>query len=404
MFPALTTPLACRERRDTAANPYAAMAAQEVPAIERVVGLRFRRPPRIEVRSKEQVRQFVLKQVTEPRAQRELRGAESAYKLFGLIPDTLDLQRFLVDLLTEQVVGFYDPETKVLYVVQGAPADVAQITVTHELVHALQDQYISLDSVQKQQGDDDRQTAAQAVFEGQAVYEQLEAMLGGSNVAVNLPGGWDRVRQMIRENQASMPVYAAAPLLIQETLVFPYLSGAEFVRTYKAQRHGGVPYHDMPVSTEQIMHPGAFFGHRDDPIPVSFAPVSGVTPVYDNDLGEFQTRILLFQYLNNQDEATQGARGWGGDRYLVFDTPRGRGIAWASTWDTPERGADFYALMQRVVEARQRVASTRVITVTTGEIAEHPVVLYVDAPRGVSQDVVPLGAVRLGGTARPSPK
>ena len=38
---------------------------------------------------------------------------------------------------------------------------------------------------------------------------EIAVMLGGGNVAVNLPGGWDRVRDMIRENQASMPIFAA---------------------------------------------------------------------------------------------------------------------------------------------------------------------------------------------------
>ena len=128
-----------------------------------------------------------------------------------------------------------------LYIVDGSPKDPV-LTITHELVHALQDQYISLDSVQKVGGDNDRLSAAQSVFEGQAVYEQISIMLGGINIAINLPGGWDRIRDMIRENQASMPVFAAAPSVIQETLIFPYLSGAEFYRNYKERKPGTVIY------------------------------------------------------------------------------------------------------------------------------------------------------------------
>jgi hypothetical protein len=387
---------ACRQRPNASFDPYAALAAQEVPAIEQAVGLKFKHPPTIQTHSKAQVRQFVLKQLTDPRAQHQLQGMATAYKLFGMIPDTLNLQKFLVDLLAEQVVGFYDPETKVLYVVQGSAKDAAQITVTHELVHALQDQYVNLDSIQKAEGDNDRQAAAQAVLEGQAVYEQLEAMLGPNNGAINLPGGWDRVRQMIRDNQAAMPVYAAAPLVIQETLVFPYLSGAEFIREYKAHERGGVPYSNMPVSTSQILHPNAFFQHRDDPTRISFAPVPGVHAVYDNDLGEFETRLFLYQYLNNQEEATQGATGWRGDRYLVFDTPNGRGIAWATTWETREKAANFYQLMQRVIEARKRSTPTRSMTVTTGEVSGRPVVLYADVPKGEKPNTVSLKDVTLG--------
>src|SRR4029079_13066229 len=178
----------------------------------------------------------------------------------------------------EQIIGYYDPKTKVLYIVNGSPPEAASITITHELVHALKDQYISLDSTQKIEGKNDRQSAAQAVFEGQAVYEQIAAMLGANTVAVNLPGGWDRVREMIRENQSSMPVFSAAPLVIQETLIFPYLSGAEFVRNFKERNPGKALYDDMPLSTEQILHPTAYFAKRDSPPETHLPPLSGATP------------------------------------------------------------------------------------------------------------------------------
>ena len=126
-------------------------------------------------------------------------------------------------------------------------------------------------------------------------------MLGGTNVAINLPGGWDRVRDMIRENQASMPIFARAPTVIQETLIFPYLSGAEFVRNFKERNPGKSIYSDMPVSTEQILHPTAFFGKRDMPTAVTLPPLVGAATTYSNTLGEFETRLFLFQSLNDQN-------------------------------------------------------------------------------------------------------
>jgi len=386
---------ACRERPNAGEGPYADVVARAVPTIERVTGLKFKTPPKLETRSKAQVREFVLSQFNAPAAQHQLVGSEAAYKLLGLIPDTLDLRRLLVDLLEEQVVGFYDPKTNVLYVVDGAPKDMIEVTITHELVHALQDQYVNLDSVQRVEGNNDRQSAAQAVFEGQAVYEQLEAALGNSAIAFNLPGGWERAREIIRNSQSSMPVYASAPLIIQETLLFPYLSGAEFVRNYKQNTHGGVPFGDMPVSTEQILHPSAYFTKRDAPTPISFVPPAGVKPVYDNNLGEFETRVLLYSYLHNQDDATRGAAGWDGDRYVMFDTPAGRGIAWASVWDTREDAADFYSLLQRAATDRAREKPGRSLHVTTDEIDGRPVVLYVDVPAGTRPDLITLSAVRL---------
>jgi len=56
-------------------------------------------------------------------------------------------------------------------------AALVEVTIAHELVHALQDQYVNLDSIQKQRDDNDRLTAAQSVMEGQATYEQMSSML-----------------------------------------------------------------------------------------------------------------------------------------------------------------------------------------------------------------------------------
>jgi hypothetical protein len=400
----------CSDKKPAAyTGPYAKQVSEAVPAIENAVGLKFKKPPRVESRSKPQVREFVTRQITDPLAARQMVGMAAAYKRLGMIPDTLNLQKFLIDLLEEQIVGYYDPKTKVLYVVSDAPKETVGLTITHELVHALQDQYISLDSTQQIEGENDRQSAAQAVFEGQAVYEQVSAMLGGSNVAMNLPGGWDRVRDMIRDNQSSMPIFARSPTVIQETLIFPYLSGAEFVRNFKDRNPGKSVYDDMPVSTEQILHPTAFFGRRDAPTSVTLPPLTGATQTYQNTLGEFETRLFLFQHLKDQNNAVQGAAGWDGDRYVLFDTPRGQGIAWVTVWDSQADASEFFDLLGKVVAKRYGAASDstagavvrnysaggRALQTSTTEISGRPVVLYVDVPAGASTAVIDINAVGL---------
>ena len=400
---------ACESQKQKYEGPYAAEVSQAVPMIEKAVGLKFKSPPKLEMRSKAQVREFVMKQFKDSQAVHDMAGQEAAYKRFGMIPDTLNLQAFLTNLLEEQIVGYYDPGTKVLYVVEGAPKDMATITITHELVHALQDQYISLNSVQKVRNDNDRLSAAQSVFEGQAVYEQISIMLGGSNIAINLPGGWDRIRDLIRESQASMPIFAAAPRVIQETLIFPYLSGAEFYRNYKERKPGTVIYEDMPTSTEQIIHPAAFFVNRDAPTKVALGALSNATASYDNDLGEFETRLFLFEHLNDQNEAVRGAAGWDGDRYAVINTPQGPGIVWLTVWDSPVEAGEFFDIAGQSVAKRfgaKAAASAsnteksyssadRTIRLTATEVQGRPVVIYVDVPKGANTSIVQTAQVRL---------
>ena len=397
------------EKKPTYQGPYAAQVTEAVPMIEKAVGLRFKTPPRLETRSKAQVRDFIAQQFLDPRALRDLAGEERAYKRLGMIPDTLRLQPFIMSLLEEQIVGYYDPKTKVLYIVDGSAKDAVGVTVPHELVHALQDQYVSLDSIQKIESANDRRAAAQAVFEGQAVYEQISVMLGGANVAINLPGGWDRVRELIRESQSSMPIFAAAPTVIQETLIFPYLSGAEFVRNYKERKPGAVLYKDMPASTEQILHPASFFGTRDVPTTVALGTLTNATEVYQNTLGEFETRLFLFEHVRDQNEAVRGATGWDGDRYVVVNTPQGEGLVFVTVWDSSVDAGEFYDIAGQGIEKRFKTtgvtsadklsksysAGGRTLQLTTTEIGGRPVVVYVDVPAGANTTIVQTGQVRL---------
>ena len=414
---ALVPPLAgCQPDRPDSAGPFARQVAAAIPAIERSIGLRFKSPPKLETRTKDEVRSFLERKFNEQQPALELACAERAYKLLGLLPDTLDLRRFLLALLAEQVVGYYDPATKVLYVVGGEgsreggpPPEVVNVTITHELVHALQDQYIALDSLERMHGENDRQSAAQAVIEGQATFEQLAVMLGGGNFVTMLPGGWDRVRTMIRDAQGQMPIFATAPMLIQETLLFPYLSGAEFVRRFKERRPGEVPYRPLPSSTEQVMHPERFLDVVDAPVRVVLPKPAAATVVYENGLGEFETRLLLYQGLQDVGAAARGAAGWAGDRYVVVKTRAGAGITWVTVWDSAVDAAEFRDLMERWIEARfgtapgaggrgdarRFAAKGRAVALVTAMVGGRPAVAYTDVPAGADTRVIELGKVKL---------
>ena len=390
-------------------GPYGRKVRDSVKKIEKATGLAFKTPPRVESQPRDSVRAFLERRFHQELPESELTGMERSYKAFGLIPAGMDLSRFMLDLLTEQVAGYYDPKAKTLYVVEGGDEAVTGITISHELVHALQDQHFNLDSLQQARDDNDRLTTGQAVVEGQATLEQIGAMIGSDNAITSMPGGWDRVRQLIRETQGSMPVFASAPMILQETLIFPYLTGAEFMRRFKQEAPDQSPFTRMPASTEQLMHMERYFKTRDDPTTVVLpAPLSG-TAVYQNNLGEFETRILLYEYLREQASAVRGAAGWDGDRYMLIQTARGDAIAWVTVWDTSIDAAEFFDLLDasmikrhggRIVPfgrgtTRTYGAGGRRILLQISDIRGRPVVLYVDAPAGVSPRLMDLAKVTL---------
>src|SRR3989449_11032364 len=85
------------------------------PAVDRAPRLRFRQRPVVLRRNRAQVRDYVIHKFDDDLPPAELEGAQAAYRLFGLIPDSLDLRRTMIDLLTEQVAGYFDPDSNALY-------------------------------------------------------------------------------------------------------------------------------------------------------------------------------------------------------------------------------------------------------------------------------------------------
>jgi hypothetical protein len=400
---------ACAPREKAPQTP-AELMADYVPKLERALGVKFKTPPRMEVRSRDQVREFLLLKLKEPNVQKQFAEGEATYKVLGLVPDTMHLTDLYVKVLTEQIMGYYDPKTKVLYMVQGAPVDYAGITMMHELVHALQDQYVNLDSLQNLTGSDDRALTLQALIEGQATYEQIYIMAGGNgNIAAQLPGGMDGMRDAIRSAQASQPMFSSAPLVIRETLLFPYINGFDFVRRAKDRAPKRFLFDSVPATSEQLMHDDAFFGkQRDEPSVVTLPSVPG--EIMQNDFGEFGARIFIYAHTRDQDRSIRAAAGWDGDRFALVKTPSGNGVVWASVWDTPGDAAEFMSALDAVGqkrffmkprvtgEKRRFETSKRTIEVDVREIGGRPVVLYTEVPAGASTNVIDFSQVKV--TAR----
>ena len=362
------------------------IAREVTPQVERATGLRFKRPPVIAVRSRDQVRQYLDRKMAHDMPPAELAAYQRTYRAFLVISDTLDLRRLMLDLFSEQVAGFYDPDSSELFVVRGADPQMLRLIMAHELVHALQDQYMPLKRILDLRRQNDRQMAAQAVTEGQATLASIMALAPGMDLP-DLSAVWGQVRTAIRDQQSAMPVFASAPLLLQESVLFPYLAGAEFMRSFdeRRQRPDEQPYGDqLPVSTEQILHASKYTS-RERPLRLGFPAPSGDTLVYDDDYGEFETRSLLMTWGVAEDVAVAAAAGWNGDRYEVLGTPGGTAIVWAVAWDTPQDAQDFERALRsgwtRAASARPGEAQRR-WQIDTMDLAGAKVVRLVDAPSG----------------------
>ena len=320
--------------------------------VEKATGLTFKSAPRSAVRTREQLREYLVAKLDEDLPPERARGIETAYRLFGMIPDSVEIRPLMLDLLTEQIVGFYDPDSAMLFGVGNAPADQLSIMTAHEMVHALQGQYLALDSILSPHGDNDRTSAAQAVLEGQAMVASIRAITPGMDV-IDDPNIWETFRESARNSQGMMPRFAAAPLVVREGLLFPYLQGADFIRWWGRERQG-VPFGaNMPLSTEQVLHPDRY-ASGDRPMPIVFDSAAADPVMHEDALGEVEVRILGAALLGRQSVAYTPPVGWAGDRYRVLSTAGGPALVWYIAFDDPSSADRFRASIgKRLSELRR---------------------------------------------------
>ena len=152
------------------------------------------------------------------RAQTE--GAERTMIALGLIPEGTDLFGVTLEEQANQIVGYYDPDTKEMVMISdsGGSDALAQITYAHEFVHALQDQHFDLNALQDQVdalNDSEATSAFRALVEGDATVAQFQFMLRHPELVAAMDFG---------DSGAS-----SAPPVITESMLFPYLAGSAFV-------------------------------------------------------------------------------------------------------------------------------------------------------------------------------
>lgn len=373
-----------------------ALALTLLPEVETLSALPARSPLAIALRDRDELERFLTAQLSEQLPPERLHGLQRTYFRFGLLPEDLQLADLLRSLLLEQVVGYYDPARDTLYVMENVDPDLVEPVLAHEMVHALQDQYVDLDSLMKANDRfNDRATAAQSALEGHATLAMLEWQLarltGGSIGLESLPSLSSLPEDALMEAAGmEMPELASAPRLIRESLVFPYLGGLEFVRA-RWRAEGGDRFAplgaEMPVSSEQVLHPDRAFGAiRDEPVGLAFAgPVpEGWTEIHSDGLGELETRIWLREFLDDPSRAESGAAGWDGDLYRLISGPEGEVLLWVTAWDSAEDAREFLEGAREIAGKRYVGDPSRRIDLISRTVSEVPLVILIDRPTSLS--------------------
>lgn len=329
-------------------------------------GLRLDRPVLVEVHSAASIGRKLVAQLEAD----DLDDARLAYGALGLLDPDVDLLALLSSVLTEQVVGYYDPDAgrlvvrddimRTLHRVGGA-VDEGRVVLAHELVHALQDQALGLGESYDRERDSDADNAFRAVVEGDATLAMLGYAIehqGGHLESVTRSPGL--LRGLLSGGGGTLPgdALAAAPPILRVTLVTPYLDGT--VLAAEAHRQGGwagvdALHHRPPASTEQVLHLDKLRS-REAPVAIAIPGLpglaaAGLTALDDDTLGELEMSVYFGQLSESRVDATAAA-GWGGDRLRIYRDTEGGGVAvWFTVWDSERDAAEAEVAAEQVAPA-----------------------------------------------------
>jgi hypothetical protein len=341
---------------------------------QRVRGLRFAHDVPVLVQDAAAIMAYVETQIDA----NELERSRVVYVALGLLSQELDVRSLLVQLMGEQIVGYYDVDKGHLVVRDdvmrafgglrtGAPVDLdeARVVLVHELVHALQDQRLGLSTRMKEKRDSDSDSAFRALIEGDATLAMIAYSLERESVPLSeITSDPARVRSLsefVRSSPLAGSQLDSAPAIVRVPLLSAYVDGL----TFAANLHGDGGFSrinrlhaDPPLSMEQVMHPERYV-HRDAPeqvrLPDAAAALGPGFPLWHQDtLGELELRIYFSQG-SSDTLAAAAAEGWGGDRLYAFRAPAGEAaIVWLSVWDGERDASEAETAAARVLSAAPR--------------------------------------------------
>jgi hypothetical protein len=343
-------------------------------------GLPIKSDVKRRITSRTEVESYLRQKFEENQSAKRLQEGEIVLKKFGLLDRDFSLKPFLLALLKEQIEAYYDSKTKTVYMLDWVDIEEQKPVLAHELTHALQDQHSDLEKWSDQTPDqvsvnfredtdhlarDEMDTAREAVVEGQATAVMMDYILKPMGKSlVKDPEVLDLVKQQMNGSENS-PVLARAPLLLSESLLFPYREGLSFEQDIWMDQGQTAAFAGAmdrpPTSSWEIINPLEYEKKHAPAVPL----LPDIHPLVDKlyrpydigQIGQLDLHILAELYggdgaARDLTPAWNGGIYWAGQR-LSAKTPAERAstnsiaIFYLSDWKNEASARNFAALYAR---------------------------------------------------------
>jgi hypothetical protein len=305
-------------------------------------GLPIKSAVKRQITSRAAVESYLKEKFEEDQSAKRMQRSEIVLRKFGLLDRDFALKPFLLALLKEQIEAYYDSKTKTVYMLDWVDIEEQKPVLAHELTHALQDQHSDLEKWSDQTPDDvsldspgdtdhlardEMDTAREAVAEGQATAVMMDYILKPMGKSlVKDPEVMNIVRQHMAASEDS-PVLARAPLLLSESLLFPYREGLSFEQDVWMDQGQAAAFAGTldrpPTSSWEIINPREYEKRHVPAVPL----LPNIHPLVDKlykpydigQVGQLDLRILteLFggeEASGNLTPAWDGGLYWAGQR------------------------------------------------------------------------------------------
>lgn len=372
-FAMLVVSSASAQEKEWSQEELERVAAEVEEEVAELRGTPFQRPVAVELTSRDAFLRYVRERLDRLQSPEDLKHEETTFKLLGLLPAEMDLLEVSLDLLEEQVGGYYDPARETFYLMEGFTGGIARAILAHELTHALDDQLYDLDrNLEARMDRTDAVTAYSAVVEGSGTSVMNRWVL--AHLGQIDPAELEKLN-VSTESLSSLPPAVWKPLLAV------YLQGQKFLdhgyrasKKRRGKRDANLPtqlaFARPPRSMEQVLHPEKYWDpeERDEPREVSHE-VGSLPPEWeelDRDvLGELHLALLteLAEEPREVDFSNQfavlsiaytnrAAAGWDGDEALLLGRGNARFLHLVTVWDRPEDADQFATAVEA---ARSRI-------------------------------------------------
>jgi hypothetical protein len=371
-------------------------------------GLPIRHEVKTRLLSRDQVVATLREKMEEDKDTARIERSAIVLEKFGLLPRHFALRTFLLRLLGEQVAGFYDSKTKTVNLLNWVDADTQKPVLAHELTHALQDQFedargVDLDKWENAGPDgraktvtedrehlrfDETDTAREAALEGQAMVAYLDWGLEGRGQTLRtLP-------QLSLSNMAAAsaedkdsPIMESAPLVLRESLLFPYQEGLIFEQTLLKDKGTRGAFADVltrpPDTSWEIMHPDAYKRKEKQPL----LQMPDLHPILDASWAPYDVGVMgavdvrmLGEALNDVGAGADAALAWDGGEYYAAQAREASdaqkqdtasiALVYLSRWKTP-KAAQAVAAWYRASLAKRYPGLTPELSDVAGQTVAH---------------------------------